>query len=344
MKNIVIGILLVSTVVFGGFYIQQTRKTSQAEAGADALQKKIDELQSGLEAQARQTTRLSDQLEETRADAEARAREAVRMEEALQASLTNQAKATAQAAGPTNARPSNPLADMFKDPKMKEMIKNQQKTALGAMIDKNYRKFFTDANLTPEQSAALKDMIINKQLGAADLGLSMFSGDQDATNRMELVQQVKAANDAADAQIKQFLGDDGFAQFQTYEKSVGERMSVSGFADQLGTGPGALTDDQQEQLIQAMTQQQQNFKFTTDFSDKAKLTGDFASMFTEDKMNTYSQELAQLNQEYLAKAQGILTPDQLTAFQQYLDNQQTMQKAGMQMAAKMFAPAKPGGN
>jgi hypothetical protein len=43
-------------------------------------------------------------------------------------------------------------------------------------------------------------------------------------------------SDAADAQIKEFLGDDNFVQFQAYEKSLGERMAVSGFKDQLGNG------------------------------------------------------------------------------------------------------------
>lgn len=52
--------------------------------------------------------------------------------------------------------------------------------------------------------------------------MSMLSDDMDATKRAELAQQVKAANDAADAQIKEFLGDDNFAQFQDYDKSTSE--------------------------------------------------------------------------------------------------------------------------
>jgi hypothetical protein len=159
-----------------------------------------------------------------------------------------------------------------------------------------------------------------------------------------MVQEVKTASDTADGQIKQLLGDDGFTQFQTYEKSIGERMALSGFKDQLGSGPTALSDGQEQQLIQVMTQERQNFKFTTDLADKSSLTGDFATMFTEDKMNGYVQELGQLNQQYLARAQTILSPDQYTAFEKYLNNQQAMQKMGIQMAVKMFAPAKPAGN
>jgi hypothetical protein len=336
MKNLTIGILLAAALVFGGLYFQQTRRVSQMEASVDGLRQKLGELQSGIDAQDQQAARLRTQLKETRADAAANINEALQIKAALKPNPTNQA----QAATPTNAKPSNALAEMFKNPAMREMIKNQQKTALGGMIDKNYAKLFSDLHLTPEQSSALKDMILNKQLAGADMGMSMMSDDMDATKRADLVQQIKTQNDTADAQIKSFLGDDNFAQLQTYEKSMGERTTVSGFADQFASGPSALTDDQQQQLIQAMSQERQNFKFTTDFSDKSKFTGDMTSMFTEENMNTFFQESGQLNQQYLNQAQGILSPDQLAAFQKYLDNQQTMQKAGMQMAAKMFAPAK----
>jgi hypothetical protein len=199
-------------------------------------------------------------------------------------------------------------------------------------------------HLTPEQASALKDMILNKQLSAAEMGMSIFAGEGEVTKRAEMVQRVKAESDTADAQIKEFLGDDSFTQFQAYEKTVGERMAVSGLKDQLGTGPAALTDAQEQQLLEAMTQEHASFKFTTDFSDQSKLTGDFASLFTEENMNTYFQELERLDQQYQTRAQTTLSPDQLSAFGKYLNNQQALQKAGMQMALKMIAPAKPDGD
>jgi len=325
--------------------LHQTRKASQAQANAQALQQNVSDLQSSLAEQERQTTRSREQLDQTRADQAAKVQEAAHLRATLQQSLTNQApRAISEAAAQTNSKRSNPFSEMFKNAEMKDMIKNQQKGVLGTMIDKNYGRLFSDLHLTPEQTSGLKDMILNKQLGAAEMGMSMFSGEDDASKRAEQVQQVKAASDAADTQIKQFLGDDNYAQFQAYEKTMGERMAVSGFKDQLGGGATALSGDQEQQLIQAMTQERESFKFTTDFSDKSKFNGDFASMFTEDKMNVYLQEFERLNQQYLGRAQTILSPDQAAAFGKYLSGQQAMQKVGMQMAIKMFAPAKPGGN
>jgi hypothetical protein len=346
MKNAAIGILFIAAIVFGGLSLHQNRRATKAQTNAQDLQQNVGDLQSSLAEQEKQTTRFRERLEETRADAAAARNEAAaQLQAARRESLTNRATpAMARGSAPTSSKAANPLAEMLKNPEMKEMLKNQQKAVLGPMIDKNYGKLFSDLRLTPEQAAAFKEMILSKQLGAAEMGMSMFTGEADAAKRAELVQQVKAASDTADAQIKEFLGDDNFTQFQAYEKTMGERMAVSGLKDQLGAGPTPLSDAQEQQLIEAMTQEHASFKFTTDFSDQSKLTADFASLFTEENMTTYFEELERLDQRYQARAQTILSPDQLSAFGKYLNNQQGLQKAGMQMALKMFAPAKPGGD
>lgn len=328
MKNISLGIFLIATVVFGSLYVQQVHTTRRAEATVAEMQERVGDQEARLDQQEKQVAGLRSRLAESREEVQTRASEAVELQQAL----TNAVQAGAE----TNAKASNPLSAMFKDPALKDMIKNQQKVAMGAMIDKNYAKLFADLHLSPDQAASLKDLIMNKMLAGTDLGMSMLSEDMDAAKRKELTDQVKTSTDAIDAQIKQFLGDDNYAQFQSYEKTQGERTVVSGLKDQLAGGPTALNADQEQQLVQAMTQQRQNFTFTTDYSDQSKFNGDFASMFSEDKMSQYFQQLDQLNQQYTESARSILSPDQLDAFQKYLANQQQLQKMGMQMAAKMF--------
>jgi len=340
MKNVIIAMLFVTTVVFGGLYLREAHRATQVQANAENLRQDLTNLQSTLSDKEQQATRLQEQLEQTRGDVAVKNQEAAQLRTTLETKATNQpAMAVNKVAALTNK--SNPFAAMFKSPEMKDMIKNSQKAVLGTMIDKNYAHLFSDLHLTPEQTAALKDLIMNKQMGAAEMGLSMLSNEGE-TNRAAAVEQMKQASDAADAQIKSFLGDDNYTQFQNYEKTMGDRMVVSGLKDQLAGGSSPLTDIQEQQLIQALSDERQQFKFTTDFSDKSKFNGDFASMFTEDKVNTYFQEMDKLNQQFQARASGILSADQLSAFNKYLSSQQEMQKAGMQMAAKMFAPAKGG--
>src|SRR5205814_10472839 len=109
-----------------------------------------------------------------------------------------------------------------------------------------------------------------------------------------------------DKQIKEFLGDANYPQFQTYEKTIPERMTLNMFKEQQASGPGALTPEQESQLLQVMSEERQNFKFTTDFSDQAKVSADPASFFTEEKISQFEQERNQLHDRYMERATNIL--------------------------------------
>jgi hypothetical protein len=221
---------------------------------------------------------------------------------------------------------------------MKEMIKTSQKSVMGPMIDKQYAALFHQLNLTPEQSAALKDLLVKKMLAGADAGMSLMDGSLDATQRAELTKQMKSDTDGYDAQIKEFLGSDNYPAFENYEKTVPDRMAVSQFSDQLAGGANPLSGDQQEQLAQAMTDARTSFKWTTDYNNKTPANGDYASMFSEDKINQFTQEKEQFDQQFLARAQQILTPDQARTFEEFQKSQRELQIMGMKMAANMFAP------
>ncbi len=331
MKNILITVFLGTTIIFGALYLREIKTSNDSKASVSTLQEKVTTLQSSVDTQERRTAAMRQELENTQSKTTASVQEAVR--------ASKKAQASAGGDSTNNNAFSGMMKEISKNPEMREMIKKQQKAMFGPITEKNYGKLFAQLGLSPEQSSGLKELIVNKQLAAADAGMSMFDGDMDATKRAELSKQMKAANDDADAKIKEFLGDANFSQFQSYEKTMADRMAVSGFKDQLDAS-APLTDVQEDQLFQAMTQERQNFKFTTDLSDKSKFNGDFSSMLDPDKMNTFFDELSKLNQQYLQRAQGILNTDQLASFQKFLDGQQAMQKMGLQMAAKMFGAKK----
>jgi hypothetical protein len=326
MKNILIGVLLLTTLVFGGLYLTQNQKISEAKSEAANLRQELVESESSAAQQEERTATLQTKLHDTQAKAIAKAEEVTQISEALTNHIQSQ----------TNAKAANPFGEMFKSKEMKEMIKTQQKTVLGGMIDKNYAPYFTSLNLTPEQSSSLKDLILNRGLVDAEAGMSMLSGDNDPDKRKEIMDKTKADRDAVNSQIKDFLGEDNYTQFQTYEKTIPDRMSLNMYKDQQGSGPGALNPDQEAQLIQAMGDERQNFKFTTDYSDQSKFNGDIASYFTPEKIDKFYQESDELNRRYLDRAKTILTPEQVDPFTKFLNSQREMQKAGFKMAMTMF--------
>jgi hypothetical protein len=204
------------------------------------------------------------------------------------------------------------------------------------MIEKQYGALFQQLNLSADQSAQLKDLMTKKMLAGTDAGMAMMDDSVDAAKRDELAKQVKSETDDYDAQIKQFLGD-SYPAYQSYEKTVPDRTVVNQFGDQL-SGDDSLTPDQQAQLIQSLSDARTGFKWTTDYSNKNPPNGDYATMFSPDKIAQYTQEKEQFDQQYLAQAQKILTPAQATQFEQFQKNQRDLQLMGMKMASQMFAP------
>jgi hypothetical protein len=329
MKNVAIAFLLAATISLGAFSWHQRNQIAQIQTQLANTQNQLKEKSEADEKIARAERKskiLQDTLVETSKFAADKSKQAEQLQQSLAAAKTNS---------------SNPIGEMFKDPKMREMIKSSQKAFLGPMIDKQYAALFQQLNLSPDQTAALKDLLQKKMEAGTDAGMSMLDGSLDAGQRTDLAKQMKSETDDYDAQIKQFLGDDNYPAFQNYEKTMPDRMTVSQFNDQLAGGAAALTADQQQQLIQAMNDARASFQWTTDYNNKNPANGDFASMFSDDKVNKFAKEKEQFDQQFLTRAQQILTPEQAAAFQQFQTSQRELQIAGMKMAAQMFAPKSP---
>ena len=329
MKNLVIIVLLVAAIALGALFVSQQNKAKKQAAELAQTQAQL----ATAEAQAQEKTEAAEKT----SFAENKARILQDTLKATAANVVAQSNQVAQLqlAAKTNA-PANPFAAMFKDPKMKEMIKTQQKLVMGPLIEKNYAAAFKQLNLTPEQSAGLKELLQSKMLVGADMGMAMMDGSLDADKRAELGKQVKADTDAYDAKIKELLGDENNQAFEKYEKTVPDRMAISQFHDQLASSANALSPDQERQLVQAMNEERTGFKWTTDYNNKNPANGDFAGMFTEDKLNTYTEEKARMDGQVLARAKQILTAEQYAKYETYLEQQRAMQLAGMQMAGQMF--------
>src|SRR5215471_1279139 len=98
MKNVIIGILLLTTLAFGSLYLTQNRKTHEAEANATSIQEKLAEAETRVSRQEERTTALETRLHETREKAVAKADQVTKLE-----AITNQLQ--------TNTKSSSPMAE-----------------------------------------------------------------------------------------------------------------------------------------------------------------------------------------------------------------------------------------
>lgn len=333
MKNIALVVLAIAALAFGTLYVKETGKRAKAAAAAEVAQRRAAELEAAAVAEETKRGELRAELEKSWNEAAAKDRQVAELKAAAEKAAGGAGVAAGAKPVGKGANPMAAIGKMFDDPAMKEAIAAQQKAALGPMLEKMYGKLFSDLGLSAEESGALKELLMKKHLAGAEMGMSMLT--EGGGNAADLAQKVKAAGEAANAEIRAFLGEERFAQFQAYEKTTGDRMAVSGFRDSLGAG-AALSGEQEQQLVAAMSQAREGFQFTRDFSDPTKFSGNMAGMFTEENVNRFMEEMDQLNQRYVAHAQNILTPNQLDAFQKHLSQQQALQRAGMQMGAKLF--------
>jgi len=247
--------------------------------------------------------------------------------EKLQASL-DQAK--------TN-NPFHAVTDMLKDPDMRKMVIDQQKIAMGPILEKQYGDFLKQMNLSPEQSAAFKDLIVKRTLAGTDVGLAMMDDSLDASQRADLAKKARDQTAAVETEIKQLLGDNNYQSFQNYEKTVADRTTLSQFSDQLAGSPTALTPEQQSQMIQTLGDARSNFKWTSGLNDgNAGADGNIAGILTEDRMAKFIADSEQFDQQVLVKVQPILTAEQYAAYQKFQKQQRDLQLVGLKMARQMF--------
>ena len=334
MKNLTVILLAVAVIALGAWCMSlhsklniRSAQLAQAQANAAAaeadLLRQKDENEHGKFAVLNEQI-LQEALVQTEAGAAAQSRKA---DELLQRSL---------AAAKTN-NPVQVFATILKDPKMREAFTAQQKVTLGPVLDKQFGALFQQLNLTPDQTTTLKDLMEKKMLVQMDAGYSTLDSSLTAAQRAEMTKQVKDQTDDIDNQIKQFLGDEKYGEFQSYQKTLSDRMMVSQLSDQLSGTANALTTGEQQQLMQAMGDVRDNFKWSSVLhNNREPSNGDYASVYTQDNIDQYVQEQEQYDQEVSARAQQILSADQFARFQDHQKLQRQLEMASIKMIAQIF--------
>jgi hypothetical protein len=230
------------------------------------------------------------------------------------------------------------LAKMMQDPDTRKFIRDQQR----GMMDQLYAPLVKQMGLSPDEATRFKDQLADNMMKGTEQASSMFDGTA-ATNHAAAAAMMDQQK-TLEAQVKEFLGDDRFALYKEYQETVGERTQLNTFRSQTTGGDSALTDQQAEQLLAFMKEEKQNLAASGQTlpgtgQNGAKLQ-DLQALMSGDQTDKWLATQQTLNERVYARAQTILSPDQLKSFGQFQDNQLSMMKVGMSMARKMFAPDK----
>ena len=169
-------------------------------------------------------------------------------------------------------------------------------------------------------------------------------GSGSATNRTEMLGKLAEEQKSFDEQVRGFLGETGYAQYQDYQLTVGERTQLSQFQQQYAGSENALTDQQTERLLALMKEEKQRAAAATGQpppggQDAAAME----AMFSDDGAEKLLQTQEAVNQRVYERAKELLSEPQLASFSKFQTNQLQMMQMGMSMARKFVAPEKTEG-
>jgi hypothetical protein len=227
--------------------------------------------------------------------------------------------------GGTTNNPLAGFAEMMKSPQMKEMMRAQQKMSVDGM----YGSLSKYLDLSTNDMAALKELLLQRQMALMDAGMSLMSGS--GTDQKQAGEDAKTVKADYDKKIQDLLGAQDYPVFQDYETSAADRMSVQLFKNSL-PAEAVLTDQQEESLITAMGEERKALPSTSVMNNQ---TPD-PSKFTEEGIADMLKQMEQLQQRDAERATAILTPAQLDQFTKFQQQMNTMAAASMKLVPQMF--------
>ncbi len=212
---------------------------------------------------------------------------------------------------------------------------------MGPMMVKMYAPVFEQLKLSSEQSTQLKDFILKKNAVNMDKGLALMNRKLDAAQRAAAIEEMKSAREGCDAEIRRLLGEEDYSVFEQFEKSLPDRLILGMFKTKLARTGAALSEEQQEQLLQAVGEARAQYPWSTDLGRRIQNPPDVEAAFSEESIAAFAREEEEFDRQFPDRAHNILTAEQLAAFAPFLAKQRQAKIASMKMTAKMFRPASP---
>ena len=319
-----IGVPLVTAIlaVYWLFFGTPVRTTLKAMAPPQTSQ--------GSESLVNAESERSAQLEQELVKAHVESARTEQKARALEAALATNRMVGTNA----SATPPNPL----KDPKMRQTMQKQQLQALDRQIKQLVNAdLISKLRLTPDQASQLRDLLRQKQKPAMALMIGLMAGELDDGQASEAGASVNKTIAEADEQIRALLGPEAFSYFDQQEKLDVERGNLREVKKEFDNGGHPLRAEQQEQLLAAMFDERQNFKFHLDFHEPSRFDYTrFPDYFSEENLERFYSEMQDLNARILARVEPLLDPDQRADFEHVLQEHLERGRATVRMTQALF--------
>lgn len=218
------------------------------------------------------------------------------------------------------------LLKMMTTPVMRTMMEQQQ----AAQIETGYGKLMDILQLSDEEKAHFKKLLLKRGKSETEAGLRMLNGDLTDEEKKKIVKELQVQRKVYDDSIKTFLNDAGdYDTYQRWEDSRPERMLYDLAGHQLFAESDApLSEVQEQQLIDLMVEARK----ATPPAGMSNMSAMDPTKMTPEKLDSYMRVLESQHQRVRTEAAKVLTPSQLLTLDAYLQQSRTMSKTGLQMS------------
>jgi hypothetical protein len=112
-----------------------------------------------------------------------------------------------------------------------------------------YGELFNQLKLTPEQTEQLTKLLTDKRQANMDVAVTSYQHGEDPTQDMDAYRdRVVAAREGIENQIAALLGDSAYAQYQDYDRSVGQMNVLNNLQLALRATSEPLTAEQADRF------------------------------------------------------------------------------------------------
>lgn len=140
-----------------------------------------------------------------------------------------------------------------------------------------------------------------------------------------------------DRQLQMLLGDSGYADFQEYQKTSGEREILGQIRKEFAGSDVALTSAQAKSLFEVLVEERAKTPPSPLAPGETSLRDQMRVFLSSDNPEHYYQVEEGLNQRILSRVGGIISTDQLRVLDSYLRLHFEKYKFQMEITRKVLS-------
>jgi hypothetical protein len=184
-------------------------------------------------------------------------------------------------------------------------------------INKDYAQLFKYLQLDPDVARALVELLMHKQQARWWMYSRLYGWDANLSIHDAMLTAARE-REAIEAQIRALLGDDAYEIYDSYADTLPQRRDLEAFKTKLFGAGLDLTWEQEDALLKMMQAESRR----AISADEDPVLSQVAALLPEERnvpeSEIYMRRLALYNERFLAAAGGILTPEQMKLYEDYL--------------------------